>query len=198
MPQPFNGAVLTDAGAKLITQAQSGGAAIEFTRMAVGSGKYSSAEKAVTALQKAKGLKAQKNTYAPSRIYADGEHCVKVTALITNFDPVGQTPLVSEGYHVNEVGLFARPRGGGQEVLYSIAVVTGEEGDFMPPYNGHNPAQITQDFFVTVDNSATVTVDTAGAALLAADANTVTDDSTQKKYKLGIDNGLLYWQEVGE
>ena len=37
-----------------------------------------------------------------------------------------------------------------------------------------------------------------GAALLAEDANKIMDDTTKQKYRLGIDNGLLYIQEVDE
>lgn len=200
MPQPYNNAVLTDAGAKLLTRAQAGEVTIEFTRMATGSGTYNASEKELASLQKRRALKTPKNSYKLSRIFVYSEHSVKVTALITNQDPVSQGTLVQEGYNINEVGLFAKPRGtgDGEEVLYSIAVTAGSTGDFMPPYNGYNPAQITQDFFVTVDNSATVTINTAGAALLASDANTLTDDVTNKKYRIGIENGLVYVQEVTE
>jgi hypothetical protein len=81
-------------------------------------------------------------------------------------------------------------------VLYSIAVVAGDNGDFMPPYNGYNPAQIVQDYYATVDNSTQVTIQTAGAALLASEANIITDDTTKARYKLGINNGNMYYEEV--
>lgn len=68
----------------------------------------------------------------------------------------------------------------------------------MPPYNGYNPAQITQDYYATVNNSAQVTIKTAGAALLVEDANKLRDDTTKLRYKIGIDNGLIYIQEVDE
>ena len=200
MPQPFNNAVMTNGGARLLTRAQAGEIKIEFTRMVTGNGTYSAQEKTIAALQARTALKALKNSYTLSRVFVFSEHSVKVTALITNQDPVTRETLVSAGYYINEVGLYAKPAGAGndQEVLYSISVTAGDNGDFMPPYNGYNPAQITQDFFVTVDNSATVTINTAGAALLVEDANTMTDDATHKKYKIGIENGLVYVQEVTE
>ena len=34
--------------------------------------------------------------------------------------------------------------------------------------------------------------------MLAEDANKIRDDATKQKYKLGIDNGLIYIQEVDE
>ena len=197
MPQLFNNAVLTDKGAKLLVRAQAGEIKLQFTRMATGNGTYTASEKTVQSLQKAK-LKAQKNTYALSSISVYSEHSVKLTALITNYDPVKETILVSTGYYINEIGIFAKPQGAAdtEEVLYSIAVVAGDTGDFMPPYNGYNPAQIVQDYYATVDNSTQVTIKTAGAALLAEDANVIVDDKTKVKYRLGIEDGNMYYVEV--
>ena len=45
MPQPFNNAVMTNAGARLLTRAQAGEIKIEFTRIATGNGSYTAAEK---------------------------------------------------------------------------------------------------------------------------------------------------------
>lgn len=198
MPQLFNNAVLTDKGAKLLVRAQAGEIKLQFTRMATGNGTYTASEKTVQSLQKATKLKAQKNTYALSRVSVYSEHSVKLTALITNYDPVKETILVSSGYYINEIGIFAKPQGAAdtEEVLYSIAVVVGDTGDFMPPYNGYNPAQIVQDYYATVDNSTQVTIKTAGAALLAEDANVIVDDKTNVKYRLGIEDGNMYYVEV--
>ena len=198
MPQLFNNAVLTDKGAKLLVRAQAGEIKLQFTRMATGNGTYTASEKTVQSLQKAIKLKAQKNTYALSRVSVYSEHSVKLTALITNYDPVKETILVSTGYYINEIGIFAKPQGAAdtEEVLYSIAVVAGDTGDFMPPYNGYNPAQIVQDYYATVDNSTQVTIKTAGAALLAEDANVIVDVKTKVKYRLGIEDGTMYYVEV--
>ena len=194
MPQLFNNAVLTDKGAKLLVRAQAGEIKLQFTRMATGNGTYTASEKTVQSLQKATKLKTQKNTYALSSISVYSEHSVKLTALITNYDPVKETILVSTGYYINEIGIFAKPQGAAdtEEVLYSIAVVAGDTGDFMPPYNGYNPAQIVQDYYATVDNSTQVTIKTAGAA----DANVIVDDKTKAKYRLGIEDGNMYYVEV--
>lgn len=198
MPQLFNNAVMTNKGANLLVRAQAGQIRLQFTRMAVGNGTYASSEKTIQALQKATKLKSQKNAYALSAVNVYSEHSVKVTALITNYDSVKQSVLVSAGYYINEIGLFAKPQGAAdsEEVLYSIAVVAGDNGDFMPPYNGYNPAQIVQDYYATVDNSTQVTIQTAGAALLASEANIITDDTTKARYKLGINNGNMYYEEV--
>ena len=198
MPQLFNNAVMTNKGANLLVRAQAGQIKLQFTRMAVGNGTYASSEKTIQALQKATKLKSQKNAYALSAVNVYSEHSVKVTALITNYDSVKQSVLVSAGYYINEIGLFAKPQGAAdsEEVLYSVAVVAGDNGDFMPPYNGYNPAQIVQDYYATVDNSTQVTIQTAGAALLASEANIITDDTTKARYKLGINNGNMYYEEV--
>lgn len=198
MPQLSNNAVMTNKGANLLVRAQAGQIKLQFTRMAVGNGTYASSEKTIQALQKATKLKSQKNAYALSAVNVYSEHSVKVTALITNYDSVKQSVLVSAGYYINEIGLFAKPQGAAdsEEVLYSIAVVAGDNGDFMPPYNGYNPAQIVQDYYATVDNSTQVTIQTAGAALLASEANIITDDTTKARYKLGINNGNMYYEEV--
>jgi hypothetical protein len=200
MPQPFNNAVMTNAGAKLLTRAQAGEIKIEFTRIATGDGTYTAAEKTLSSLQQRTALKALKNSYALSDVDIFSDHSVKVTALITNQDPVTKKTLVTSGYYINEMGLFAKPQGGkdSDEVLYSITTTAGDNGDFMPPYNGYNPAQITQDYYATVDNSAAVTINTAGAALLVEDANKLRDDTTKQKYQIGIDNGLVYIQPVSE
>lgn len=166
MPQPFNNAVITNAGAQVITRAQAGEETrIEFTHIAIGDGVYDESEKTMQFLQGQTALRSQKNIYALSDINIHSEHSVKVTALITNQNPATGETLIDEGYFINEMGLFAKIWEGENctEILYSIAITSGEHGDFMPPYNGYNPAQIIQDYFATVSNSADITINTKGA-----------------------------------
>ena len=171
MPQLFNNAVITDGGAALLALAQAGQARVQFTRMAVGDGVYSEAEKDMVSLQAAAGLKAEKNSYWLSGIEVVSGHSVKLPALITNQDPATSATLINTGYYINEIGVFAKPdTPGGKEVLYSIAVTAGGHGDYMPPYNGYHPAQIIQDYYVTVDNSAEAVIQAGqGAVALAED-----------------------------
>jgi hypothetical protein len=200
MPQPFNNAVMTNEGAKLLTKAQAGHCKIQFVKIVVGNGSYTETEKSLANLQARTALKSPKNEYALSDILVSSDYSVKVTALITNQDPVTQKTLVTSGYYINEMGLFAKEYGAADSmaILYSIAITAGTNGDFMPPYNGYNPAQITQDYYATVNNSLEVTINSAGAALLVEDANMIMDDTTKRKFKLGIDNGNLYYMEVNE
>lgn len=185
MPQPFNNAVMTNGGAQLLTMAQAGEIKIQFTRMAVGNGIYSEEEKTLAALQPATALRAEKNSYALSDVEVFSEHSVKITAIITNQDPVTHATLIDEGYYINEIGLFAKPEGdedNENEVLYSIAITTGNNGDIMPPYNGYHSAQIIQEYYVTVNNSAEVTIKTGtGAAALAEDLQQLADEGNIEK-----------------
>ena len=167
MPQVFNPAVLTNQGIALLNKAQAGQCKIEFVKMAVGSGSYATSEKTVSALQARTALKAEKNSYKLISKKLKTENSVQLTAMISNQDPLTLETLVTTGYYINEIALYAKESGTADStaVIYSIAVVSGANGDFMPPYNGHNPAQITQDFIVTVSNSSTVVVNVAGQAL---------------------------------
>ena len=45
MPQPFQNAVITNGGARLLNRAQVGEASIEFTRIVTGNGVYADSEK---------------------------------------------------------------------------------------------------------------------------------------------------------
>ena len=169
MAQAFNNAVMTDSGAELLTRAQAGEITLEFTRLVTGNGHYTEDEKKVDNLKKAIVLKSPQNSYTFSEKVIESGNSVKLIALITNQDPVSLETLVTEGYYINEMGIYCKPKDGthDEEVLYSIAITYGEAGDFMPPFNGYNPAQIIQEYYLTVDNTENVKITTSGAALPA-------------------------------
>lgn len=173
MPQLYNDAVITDAGVRLLNKAQAGGAQMQFTRIAVGNGIYTAQEKELSALHKSTGLKSEKNSYALSSVEIVSDSSVRVAAIITNRDPATGEVLVDEGYYINEMGLFAQEKDDSStEVLYSIVTTSADNGDFMPAYNGFNPAQIVQEYYAAISNAADITirVASAGAALLLEDA----------------------------
>lgn len=181
MPQPYQNAVMTDQGALLLTKAQAGEIKIEFTRMVIGDGVYAGEEKTLEALQAQETLKSLKNSYPISSIAVENAHSVRITSLITNQDPMTQETVIEEGFYINEIGLMAKPADAEDgEVLYSIAVTAGETGDFMPPYNGFSPAQITQDYYATVNNSAEVVIHTTGAALLVEEAKRLIQEGAEE------------------
>lgn len=171
MPQPFNDAIITAKGEALLLNVETGTASLEITKVVVGDGVYSAAEKNAANLRNRTALKNERNTYAPSSVSVDGEKSVKITALVSNQDPVTKKALVTSGYNINEIGVYAKEYGGpsSTEVLYCIAVTSGNYGDYMPPYNGGGAAQITQDIYLTVGNAATTYVNSIGAAALASD-----------------------------
>lgn len=198
MALPYGQAVMTNNGSALMAKAIAGQCSIEFVRIAVGDGTYTEEEKTISALLTKTALKNQKNAYPISSVEVASDYSVKLKALITNQDPVTKEVLVTVGYYMNEIGLFAKEKGADDStaILYSIAITSGEQGDYLPPYNGYNPAQIIQEYYAAVDNSENVTINVSGAALLVEDANKIVDDTTGIVYRLGIDNGGLYYEEV--
>lgn len=173
MPQLYHNAVVTNAGLALLDKAQVGEASIRFTRMVAGDGIYAADEKVPSALQKRTGLKSEKNSYALSSMEATPDGGVKLAALLTNQDPATGEALVTDGYYINEIGLYAeeKDKGGNTEVLYSVAVAMVENGEYMPPFiSGHSPAQIIQEYYANIGNAAEVVIKCAGAVMLAEDA----------------------------
>lgn len=172
MPQMYNDAVVTAAGTALLDKIQAGLAAIQFTRMATGDGTYTAEEKQPSALRGSTGLKSSRNSYTLSSAGTVPGGGVRLTALITNQDPATGQTLVSEGYSITEIGLFAREKDGADdtEVLYSITVATGDTGDYLPAYTDGAPAQIVQEYRAKVSDAASVSINSAGAAMLAEDA----------------------------
>ncbi len=172
MPQLYNNAVITDAGLSLLDKVQAGTALIQFTRMATGNGTYTVNEKTSSALKRCTGLKVQRNSYPPSSVSTVPDGGVKLTTLITNQDPATGATLVSEGYYINEIGLFAKEKDGDSstEVLYSITVARGDNGDYMPPYETGAPVQIVQEYHAKVGNATEVAISCTGAVMLVEDA----------------------------
>lgn len=171
MPQRFNHAVITNAGAALLTKAQAGQCRMMFTRLLTGDGTYSEEEQTLEFLQQRDALKSGKASFAFSSIEMVSEHSVKATALITNSDPITHEVLISEGYFINEMGIYAKESDGddSSEVLYCIVTTAGTNGDFMPPYNGYSPARIIQEFYLTVSNSMEVIINTDNSAVALAE-----------------------------
>lgn len=184
MPQSYNNAVITDAGLALLNKAQTGMAAMQFTRMAIGDGMYSADEKTPSALQKRVALKSERNSYVLSSMDVTSSGGVKLTALLTNQDPVTEETLVTEGYYVNEIGLYAKEKSGGDdtEALYSIAIAVVENREYMPAFAaGQAPAQIVQEYFAVISNASEVAIHCAGAAMLAEDGEKLLEQVTAKQ-----------------
>ena len=170
MPQPFKKAVLTNAGANIISRAKAGDGKIQFTRIVTGNGSYSEAEKDMSLLQAMSELKSAKNTFNPSSITRVDDTCVRISVLITNMDPRTKEAVITEAYYINEIGLYAKIEGDKSDVLYSVTVSVGEKGDLIPAYNGESPAQINQAWDTKVSSDAEIAFQLpAGAVAMASD-----------------------------
>ena len=172
MAQPFEHAVMTALGIKLLNNAQAGECNIEFTRFAIGDGLYSEEEKERTSLEKMDALKNEKKSYSILSKKKQNDNAIILTTNISNYDAEEEKALVTEGFYINEIAVFARAKGSETEIMYSIAVVSAECGDYMPPYNGYNPAQIIQDYLVSVNNATDAQIVVKnGAYALQEDVN---------------------------
>ena len=61
----------------------------------------------------------------------------------------------------------------------------------MPSYNGMLASTITVEFLIEVANASEVVIQ-------SPEGNYIFDEATGAKYKLGIENGLLFYEEVEE
>ena len=98
------------------------------------------------------------------------------------------TGNLEHGYYVKEVGIFANDPDEG-EILYAIAVAITDQWDYMPAYNNLLPSTITVNFLTEVSNASEVTIEAPNQYFLY-------DQVTGGKYTLGVENGLLYFEEV--
>ncbi|MCR4834380.1 MAG: hypothetical protein K5900_12465 [Butyrivibrio sp.] len=179
----FYSAVMTNAGAELLTQALAGTATIEFTSMKTGNGTYEASERTTAALQERTALKSLKQSFEFTGSATVSDTGIALAATITNEDVV-------EGYYIQEVGIYARNAQvvGSTPILYSIAVA--EVADYLPPYNGSAPTTITQSYYVTVSNSASVQI------VIADGAYTLNYDEDNSKLQLLLDGEVVSEVEI--
>lgn len=171
MAMPFLRAVVTDVGATLMGRVQNGEGTISFVSMVTGSGIYSDSEKSEESLKSARDLKSFRNRYEISSKTREGSS-VRLSSVITNQDVESKEVLIHEGYFLNEIGIKAKITGEDTEVLYAIAVTSGEKGDFLPAFSEGRAAQILQSFYLTVANEGVVNlVSSDGAVAFSKDVN---------------------------
>lgn len=165
MPMPFQKAVTTEKGVELLNRSQAGEGVITFLAIATGSGVYSETEKSPESLKKSTNLKVSKNFYKISEVRKENTNSIKITAVIGNQDPVTKEAVVTEGYNINEIGLFAKIEGDSENTLLSIAVTSGEHGDFLPAFTGKETAQIIQNYIVSISNDLEISLKYSDAAV---------------------------------
>lgn len=177
----FKEAVLTAKGIALLAKAQAGRCTIKLTKAATGDGSYSDGE----ALTNRTSLKSKKQEFALITVTTQNQSNVYVKFIITNKQDTGN---LKNGYYVKEVGIFANDPDEG-EILYAIAVAITDQWDYMPAYNNLLPSTITVNFLTEVSNASEVTIEAPNQYFLY-------DQVTGGKYTLGVENGLLYFEEV--
>ena len=162
MPQAFIQAVMTVYGEQLYAKALAGKCNPEYVCIAVGNGQYEESEREKEYLKRQTCLKSEKNRY----IFSDGktspDNQVYLEAIITNYDQKTKTSLITEGYHINEIGIYAKESGqpDGEEKLVSICITANPtgNGDYMPEYNG-TETTITQGYYINVADAENVIID---------------------------------------
>ena len=177
----FKEAVLTTKGIALLAKAQAGQCKINLTKAAAGNGSYSDGE----ALTNRTALKAKKQEFKLTTVTRQNNTNVYVKIVMSNKQDTGN---LQNGYYVKEVGIFANDPDEG-EILYAIAVAVTDQWDYMPAYNDLLPSTITVNFLTEVANADTVTIEAPNQYYLY-------DQATGDKYTLGVENGLLYFDEV--
>lgn len=177
----FKEAVLTAKGIALLAKAQAGKCTINLTKAAAGNGSYSDGEN----LMNRTSLKAQKQEFKLTTVTRQNNTNVYVKTVMSNKQDSGN---LQNGYYVKEFGIFANDPDEG-EILYAIAVAVENQWDYMPAYNGLLPSTITVNFLTEVANADTVTIEAPNQMYLY-------DQESGDKYTLGIEGGLLYYEEV--
>lgn len=155
MPQLFRSAVLTNDGISVLNRAIAGECEMQFVSIAVGDGIYEGDERSFNYLQSRHALKSLKQEVALNSVHIVSEKSVRLRANITNRE-------LEIGYYMNEMGLYVQEKDNSEtKVLYSIAIIKDgiEVGDFMPPYDGTNPASILQEYYATVNSAENVTIE---------------------------------------
>ena len=179
----FNESVLTKKGIELLAKAQAGKCTIKLTGAVTGSGSYSDDEDLTTMTS----LKEPQQTFGLNVVKVQNETNVYAKFVITNKPDNG--PL-TQGYYVKEIGIYAEDPDGG-EILYAIATAVEDQWDYMPSFNGMLASTITVEFLIEVANASEVVIK-------SPEGFYIFDEDTGEKYKLGIQNGLLFYEEVEE
>lgn len=178
----FQESVLTHQGIALLTKAQAGKCTIKMTKAETGSGSYAIGED----LASRTTLKERRQTFPLISVSMQNQSSVFAKFIMTNKQDTGN---LQNGYYVKEIGIFAMDPDEG-EILYSIAIGVENQWDFMPAYNDLLPSTITVDFLMEVSNADAVTI------VAPAERLGLYDSKTGEEYLLGIENGLLYCEDM--
>lgn len=151
----------TDQGLALVADLLAGEQLI-FTKLVTGSGVYTDEDLERTKIQKATCLREAQQEFGFSNVSKVTDTCVLLKTLISNKD-------LEKGYRITEIGVYAKKQDEeGDGVLYSISVA--KEADYIPHYNGFIAVEIIQEYYITVADTAEVSIQTgSGASVLVED-----------------------------
>lgn len=146
----YKNVVLTKKGQDLLLRTQTGECDLEFTRVAAGDGTYENEEELSDRLS----MLVEKQSFAISSFGREGDKLL-IRFIASNSPLEGETGLQA-GYHMREIGIFAREKGGENEILYGITLA--EEPVYMPPYNEASPITATFSIHVYIGGCEKVTL----------------------------------------
>ena len=203
----FNNAI-TEDGRLMLAHAQAGAVLIP-TRIVIGSGNIPAGQTPATmsaVVTPVKELTINKKEAAP-----DGKYIIG--GVYTNAD-------MTTACYFRELAIFMRAEyraangsvtSSVPEVLYSYGN-SGSTADYMPAYSTSTIVEKQIDLVVWVGNSATVDLTIESGVYLTRENlervfedlkdellsdMVMTDATTGAKYRWGVDNGLIYIEEVG-
>lgn len=82
---------------------------------------------------------------------------------------------------MTEIGIYGKENDAEEDFLCSISVTSSlEESDTFPAFNGLRESQIIQDYYITISNTAEVTVKMTGAPALAEDLEKIKNTIQQE------------------
>lgn len=146
----YKNVVLTKKGQDLLLRTQTGECDLEFTRVAAGDGEYESEE----ALSDRLSMLVEKQSFAISSFTRAGDKLL-LRFIASNSGAEGGSGLQT-GYHMREIGIFAREKDGEDEILYGIALA--EEPVYMPPYNEASPITATFSIYIYIGECENVSL----------------------------------------
>lgn len=146
----YKNVVLTKKGQDLLLRTQTGECDLEFTRVATGDGTYENEEELFQRLS----MLNEKQSFPIGSFCKEGDKLL-IRFIASNSGQEGETGLQT-GYYMREIGIFAREKGGENEVLYGIALA--EEPVYMPPYNEASPITATFSIYIYIGGCENVTL----------------------------------------
>lgn len=146
----YKNVVMTKKGQDLLLSTQTGECDLEFTRVAAGDGTYENEEELFQRLS----MLNEKQSFPIGSFCKEGDKLL-IRFIASNSGQEGETGLQT-GYYMREIGIFAREKGGENEVLYGIALA--EEPVYMPPYNEASPITATFSIYIYIGGCENVTL----------------------------------------